>query len=97
MNQRELRKRVEERLWELVESREVYQRKPNTFVLLRVRVISNDVKEAFGFSKVMYSDVFDPAAGIDLAEKKAIAWLAKELVATHSHQTVMEVWCGQET
>jgi len=82
MNQRELRRTVEERLAESVEGRRIFQRKPWTFVLLQVRV-NGILEEIFDFAKVQYPDEWDPKRGRELAEQKAIAALAKKLVNEH--------------
>lgn len=79
MTQRELRKQVEELLKTLVRDKEVYQRQPWTFVLLRVQV-NGELREIYDFAKVQYPDRWDAVRGIELAEQKALARLAKELI-----------------
>lgn len=87
MTQRELRDRVEERLRELEQRREILQRKPWTCVRLWVS-IDDKCQEALGFAKVRYPDEWNEEEGIELAEKKAIAWLAKELIKEHYPNTL---------
>ena len=82
MTQRELRKMVEALLSTQLTSRKVYQRQPWTCVVLRVRVDGplGEEREACGFSKVMYPDAWNAERGVELAEQKALASLAKELI-----------------
>lgn len=89
MTQRELRRQVETLLRGLVRDREVYQRQPWTCVVLKVQV-DGVLREIYDFTKVQYPDPWDAEYGVELAEKKAIAALAKELVREHG-EYVLEI------
>ena len=56
----------------------VWQKKPNT----AVRVIYHGKQSYydFGFTKVQYPDTWDAQYGIDLAVKKALAGIARQIV-----------------
>jgi hypothetical protein len=54
------------------------QRCPYTCVLVHIGRGRGNVGSSFGFSKCKWPDVFDAQYGIDLAVKKAIAYIVKE-------------------
>ena len=57
---------------------DVWQQRPSTAVKVEGLYKDNYIS-AYGFSKVCWPDTWDAGHGIDLAVRKAIAYLAREL------------------
>ena len=57
---------------------DVWQQRPNTAVKITV-LYKDRYVSAYSFSKPSWPDIWNPAYGIDLAIKKAIAYLSREL------------------
>ena len=80
-------RKLREALRNNILSQEEFQRCPNTFVLLSVRV-GDRIQQTYGFAKCRWPDPFKPKEGVELAKEKALAELAKMLYTSDNYVPV---------
>jgi len=61
---------------------EVWQKRPNTAAKVIVRMPEYPISVSYGFSKVCWPDIWNAKRGVKLAVRKALADIAKAIVAS---------------